>query len=209
MAPVGVPLYYRVVAVKCDDTDAGASDTTTAILIPGTVLPPEFSYASGTYDSIISVALSCATPGARIYFTLDGEEPTTASNLYDDTPIEIDATTTIKAVAVKTSWNNSTVTETNYVSTVGITEMSAENLSLYPNPATEVLYLEWESDFTGNIGLNVFDISGRIVLQKTIEKSDYQLSGQINLAGLSPGQYYLRLLAGQTELIKSLMIIEK
>ena len=47
------------------------------------------------------VTLSCGTPDATIYYTLNGEAPTTSSAQYDDeTKIELAETVTLKAIAV-------------------------------------------------------------------------------------------------------------
>lgn len=59
---------------------------------------PTFSPAGGTYYSAQSVTLS-AVDGASIYYTTNGDEPTTSSTLYS-APIEVATTTTIKAIAV-------------------------------------------------------------------------------------------------------------
>ena len=61
---------------------------------------PMFSIAEGIYTETQKVALSTKTEGASIYYTLNGTTPTVASELYSE-PIEIEETTTIKAIAVK------------------------------------------------------------------------------------------------------------
>jgi serine protease len=60
---------------------------------------PTFSPAPGTYSAAQSVTLSDATPGAQIYYTVDGTTPTTSSAPYTG-PIAVSTTTTIKAIAV-------------------------------------------------------------------------------------------------------------
>ncbi len=52
------------------------------------------SLRAGSFD----VTLSCATTGAKIYYTLDGEDPTELSTLYSSA-IRIDSTRTLKARA--------------------------------------------------------------------------------------------------------------
>lgn len=66
------------------------------------VKTPEFSPAGGIYTSTQNVTLSCDTDGADIYYTLDGSTPTSSSTPYTGA-IEVDATTTIKAIAKKGS----------------------------------------------------------------------------------------------------------
>ena len=57
---------------------------------------------SGTTPFVGStqVSISCETSGASIYYTTDGNAPTTSSTLYS-APFTINATTTVKAIAVK------------------------------------------------------------------------------------------------------------
>lgn len=66
------------------------------------------SIASGTVESGTTITLSSETEGATIYYTTDGTDPTAESTTYT-APISIDATTTIKAVAVVEGLENSEV----------------------------------------------------------------------------------------------------
>ena len=78
-----------------------------------TVAAPTFSPAAGTYTSAQNVTLSSATSGATIYYTTDGSSPTTSSSVYSS-PISVSSTTTIKAFAVKSGMNNSTLATATY-----------------------------------------------------------------------------------------------
>ena len=61
---------------------------------------PTFSVEEGTYTEDQSVEIACATDGATIYYTIDGNTPTAQSTEYT-AAISISETTTIKAIAVK------------------------------------------------------------------------------------------------------------
>ena len=75
---------------------------------------PVFDPASGaTFSAPLSVSLSCATAGASIYYTTDGTDPTDSSEEYT-APIEISATTTIKARAYKQDLDPSAVVSATY-----------------------------------------------------------------------------------------------
>ena len=61
---------------------------------------PYFLGGKQTFKQPFSLQIKCSEPGAKIYYTLDGATPTGSSTLYT-APINISATTTVKAVAVK------------------------------------------------------------------------------------------------------------
>ncbi|MDE5544461.1 MAG: chitobiase/beta-hexosaminidase C-terminal domain-containing protein, partial [Bacteroidales bacterium] len=88
--------------------------TTTPEEPKDTVETPVFSRASGKVEKGTRIVISCSTPDAVIYYALDGDEPTTASEVYSE-PIAIEAVTTIKAIAVKDGWVNSEVAEATYL----------------------------------------------------------------------------------------------
>ncbi len=74
---------------------------------------PVFSVAPGTYFVAQTVALSDVTPGATIYYTLDGTTPTTSSTSYAG-PITVSASESIKAIAVATGYQQSGIASGTY-----------------------------------------------------------------------------------------------
>ena len=66
------------------------------------VATPTISCESNT------VTIACSTDGATIYYTTDGTTPTSESTAYSEA-IEIEATTTFKAIAVKSGCADSEV----------------------------------------------------------------------------------------------------
>ena len=77
------------------------------------VATPTFTPAAGEYYEAQEVAISCTTEDATIYYTLDGTDPTVESAVYE-TPISIDVTTTVKAMAAKEGYDNSAIAESVY-----------------------------------------------------------------------------------------------
>ena len=66
-----------------------------------TVVTPTFSLVGGEYTEAQTVTLNCETEGATIYYTTNGDDPTTESTQYNtEDPITVSETTTIKAIAV-------------------------------------------------------------------------------------------------------------
>ncbi len=64
------------------------------------VATPEFSLSSGTYTEAQNVEITCATEGATIYYTTNGDDPTATSTEYSGA-IPVSTTTTLKAIAIK------------------------------------------------------------------------------------------------------------
>lgn len=63
------------------------------------VAPPVFSATSGFYTTPVNVSISCSTPGATIFYTLDGSDPTPFAAKYSGTPISIQNSAPLKARA--------------------------------------------------------------------------------------------------------------
>jgi len=75
---------------------------------------PEISLDSGTYNSDQHVTISCATPGAIIYYTTDDTDPTTSAHVYLDA-VEVKGqgnVVSLKAIAIKEGMDPSDVSET-------------------------------------------------------------------------------------------------
>lgn len=74
-----------------------------------TVATPVADPAAGTFSGSTNVKLTSATAGASIFYTVDGSAPTSASTAYTSAGIDLSATTTIKAIAVKDGMYDSAV----------------------------------------------------------------------------------------------------
>ncbi len=77
-----------------------------------TVATPTFSPEAGSVASGTVVTISSTTAGATIYYTTNGDNPTTNST--QGTSVTINEETTIKAIAVKSGMNNSAVATATY-----------------------------------------------------------------------------------------------
>jgi hypothetical protein len=73
---------------------------------------PNFSSAAGSYPSGQSVSLS-APSGATIYYTTNGQQPSTSSNRYSGS-ISVSASEIVQAVAVESGFTDSAVAVANY-----------------------------------------------------------------------------------------------
>lgn len=80
-----------------------------------TVEAPTFEPKEGNFEGAVTVTLACATEGASIYYTLDGSTPDETSQTIN--PFTINATTTVKAIAIKGA-DKSAVAEKTYTELV-------------------------------------------------------------------------------------------
>ena len=100
-------LYVEAPQGGWESLRASSSDPTQS------VADPVISPASFGEGETCEVSITCATAGAEIHFTLNGSTPTLASPVYS-AAFTISATTTVKAIAVKSGLNDSSVVTKEY-----------------------------------------------------------------------------------------------
>lgn len=78
------------------------------------VAAPTFSTPGGNYPSAQNVAITTATSGATIRYTIDGSTPSTTAGALYGSPVSISTITTLKAIASKSGMSNSPVSTASY-----------------------------------------------------------------------------------------------
>lgn len=94
-----------------------------------TVATPTISI-SGT-----TAIITCSTSGATIYYTTNGNTPTTSSTQYSS-PITLSGACTIKAIAVKSGMNNSSVASKSYTPSSQYSQEAQAVISKFANMST-------------------------------------------------------------------------
>ena len=166
-----------------------------------TVAAPKFSIAGGTYNKAQSVAITSATAGATIYYTTDGKTPTTASTKYTKA-LTVSKDTTIKAIAVKTGMNDSTVTTASYVIKVQTDKPQSKP---FPFEDVEQIAGNWKYEnvkyvYENNImngisGTNLFNPDGNLT-RAMFATVLYRMAGSPEISfspkfkDVKDGQYY-------------------
>ncbi len=104
--------------------------------------PPEFDVRRGFYTDPFSVVLSSSSPGSKIYYTTDASTPSEDNGTEYTGPVSISATTTLKAVTVKSGLVPSTTVTSTYIFSADVVNQPNDPPD-YPS--------EWGSyyDFTG------------------------------------------------------------
>ncbi|MFZ5645809.1 MAG: phage major capsid protein [Bacillota bacterium] len=109
----GMPVFGEAFVVV---NIANAAPTTSVLFaqdVANTVATPKALPIAGAYTGAQSVALTCDTVGATIYYTVDGSTPDATKTAYNG-PIAVAATATIKAIAIKAGMTNSAVLSATY-----------------------------------------------------------------------------------------------
>ena len=127
-----------------------------------TCATPTFSVAAGQYLSAQSVTLSCTTENSTIYYTTDGNDPTTSSSVYSSA-IAVNADMTIKAIAAASGYDNSSVASASYI--IGAWTVAQARAAIdagtdlnnkYATGIVSEIVTEYSSQY-GNISYNISD----------------------------------------------------
>lgn len=125
-----------------------------------TVATPKANIASGTVvEKGASITLTCETEGATIYYTLNGSCPcdnTEARKVYDGTPIIINETVTIKAMAMAPDMYESEVAEFTYiVDRTGIDDITVNGqIQIYPLPVRDRVNISADGKTIKNVTIS-------------------------------------------------------
>lgn len=146
-----------------------------------TVETPVISPDGGFNYDPVQVSITCATDGASIYYTTDGNEPTVNSTLYT-APFTVSSTTTVKAKAFKTGYDASNVASATYTFPVEVANIaefkaanSATNSTVYKITGDVTFVFEnganfYIQDATG--GLLIYDNQNNDIITRTYTEGD-------------------------------------
>ena len=79
------------------------------------VADTKFSIDRGFYDTPFELQITCDTPGATIHYTLDGSAPSETSGNEYVSPIRIQGTTCVRAMAFRPGWVSTNVDTQTYI----------------------------------------------------------------------------------------------
>ena len=110
----GPAVLYTVPTVANGKVYVGSANSLAVYGSGNSVATPIFSPASGQFNNSVQVTITDATPGAKIYYTLDGSEPTVRSTVYTR-PITVTKSLAIRARAFASQLYPSTIAMGSYV----------------------------------------------------------------------------------------------
>lgn len=78
-------------------------------------------------------------------------------------------------------------------------------IGLYPNPATQQVYLDMQLGEMADVRVDIVDLVGNIVLHKEMFSVTEQ-KAMIDLSGISSAVYFVRIQAGERQYIEKLIV---
>jgi hypothetical protein len=80
----------------------------------------------------------------------------------------------------------------------GITELTEAGTTLLisPNPAANTLRVQYTAEQVGKVALRVYDVSGKMISSKMVDKKAVVLQQQLDVHGLAAGLYYVEIVGG-------------
>ncbi|MBO7491914.1 MAG: chitobiase/beta-hexosaminidase C-terminal domain-containing protein [Bacteroidales bacterium] len=134
-------------------------------------------------DGNVTVAITCTTDGASIYYTLDGTMPDVNATLYTTAIPHDGGEFTVKAIAMKEGMVNSAVVTMTHTGIQDATIIC----TVYPNPTANVCHLTANGVLIESV--QVHDTFGKLVGTMSVNDTEATL----NLSGYATGLYQVRI----------------
>ena len=104
----GAAIKFTVATVANGKVYVGGASQVTVFGNGVWASPPVITPNGASFTNSVNVSLSTTTPGAQLFFTLDGSTPTAASTLYS-APFTVTNTTVVRAIAIKSGLSDSAI----------------------------------------------------------------------------------------------------
>ena len=173
---------YMIISNQTTPTEVGVADASLQAIVHSTVQGNDIIvYSDTTSNNAWTFKWTAPSAGQTIKFEIIG-----------------------KGYATATGAHNVTASSTFYVSESGlvngINEFAEEiDLSVYPNPVTEQVTIEYKLKGSEQVNIDLFDLAGKKIETLLIEKQiagNYINSYQLPV-NIIPGTYFVRIQAGE------------
>lgn len=143
--------------------------------------------SDGQNFSVIDTVAAAADAENGHSYTYIDQHPVTGSDYYRLAQVDLDGTTSyseIREVSVQQQAQVST------------------GISLSPNPADAVVYLQLGDDVSGSVEVRLLDVQGRTLRNWVYQKPEESWSQSLDVSGLPAGSYFIQVLGTNYRAIK-------
>ncbi len=209
---------YYVTAVFEDEGESNPSNIVEITLMEQ--LPvPEFDPPAGVYDNLVEVTITSPNGVGTIYYTLDGEDPTEESPVYEN-PFFLDETTTVKARTYHPDWQPSEIAVAEYIvnpTSVDDDVLTVKETKLHsarPNPFNPSTVISYSLHETTSVNITIYNIMGqkvRVLVNEVKEAGTHsiQWNGKDNSGSYAPsGVYFYRMKTSTDSFINKMMLLK-
>jgi hypothetical protein len=160
---------------------------------------PVISPGNSTFSSPQIVTITCATPGVKIYYTTTGNTPVLGTGFTKEyvAPFQINTTSSIKAIAMKTGSANSAMASSFITITGAPARLSTEDsgdqlkkLEVHPNPTSGKALIKWSGLDMDGVILKVFNTLGAEI--QTILVAAGTNEYNLDITNVKPGIYFIK-----------------
>ena len=152
LSPIGTTTYTVATLTDANSCPTIAGDLTGSYTITMKAATPLISLPTGTYTNQQSVTITTTTSGATIKYTTDGSIPSQSNGTLYSGAVIINTSSTLKAIAYKTSFTNSDVSSSDYtilIDTDGDGVIDSEDA--YPNDSTRAFNNYFPAEIKGSL----------------------------------------------------------
>lgn len=79
-------------------------------------------------------------------------------------------------------------------------------VSVSPNPTTGQFAVNLNSDFTGEVSIEISSVNGTVIEEQTVDKIESTLSHQFDISGEAQGVYILKVVAGDVIMVNRIIL---
>lgn len=105
------------------------------------------------------------------------------------------------------NWDEGNGFEMTYQTCTGINENGGfHDVSVYPNPASNYLYVDLTNEVQGNLTFKVVDMTGKVIAVENVDYLGDNLHHKIDLNNLAKGLYMLNIESAQGKVIRKFIV---